>query len=371
MGYAILRTQKLKHAVAVRRSMTHALREQDTPNADPSRTPDNSASVGSVDEALDRFNERLATQAKVRSNAVLAVEYLITASPEDMQGKSHREQDDYFRDALKWLQAKHGKENVVYAGIHRDEQTPHMYAYVVPIDERGKLNCRAFLGGAKALIQMQTDFASAVGRKHGLARGLEGSRARHTSIRQYYARVRAATPSTPVIDVPRSKPLEPSDDYGRRVARSVLDQLAPELQALRAKAQQHAMMSRATKRVAIASYASLGSPDQQADFMGKLLYLLKLKPKDAAISDYDYLKANVTVGGEAFQVSKHLVSLEKHSMEWDLQDVPLHTKVHLFERATRLKEAIPEYDAPNFIIGMDDIADEVNQHNQQHRHTPS
>ena len=51
-----------------------------------------------------------------------------------MQGKPKSEQDAYFRDSLEWLKQRHGAENVVYAGIHRDETTPHMYAYVVPRD---------------------------------------------------------------------------------------------------------------------------------------------------------------------------------------------------------------------------------------------
>lgn len=200
MGYAILRTQKLKSGIAVRRSLTHAFRERETPNADASRTPENThIGAADVDEALAKFNERLATQDKVRKNAVLAVEYLITASPEDMHGKTRQEQDAYFRDALKWVEDKHGKANVVYAGIHRDEQTPHMYAYVVPIDQRGKLNCRSFLGGAKALTQMQTEFAQEVGQQHGLQRGIEGSKARHTSIQQYYNRVSKAFEPLPEV----------------------------------------------------------------------------------------------------------------------------------------------------------------------------
>ena len=190
MGYAILRTQKLKSGIAVRRSLAHAFRARETANADANRTPRNThIGAANVDEALAKFNDRLMTQDKVRKNAVLAVEFLITASPEDMHGKSRQDQDAYFGDALKWLETKHGSENVVYAGIHRDETTPHMYAYVVPIDARGKLNCRSFLGGAKALTMMQTDFAEKVGRQHGLQRGIEGSKSRHTSIQQYYSRV--------------------------------------------------------------------------------------------------------------------------------------------------------------------------------------
>ena len=43
-----------------------------------------------------------------------------------MASKSREEQDAYFRDALDWLKGRHGAENVVYAGIHRDETTPHL-----------------------------------------------------------------------------------------------------------------------------------------------------------------------------------------------------------------------------------------------------
>ena len=29
----------------------------------------------------------------------------------------------YFSDALKWLKQRHGGANVVYSGVHRDEET--------------------------------------------------------------------------------------------------------------------------------------------------------------------------------------------------------------------------------------------------------
>lgn len=185
-GFAILRTQKLKSAVAVRRSMTHAFREQETPNADPQRSQDNThIGAASMAEALASFNATL--PAKHRKDAVQCIEYLVTASPEAMQGKDRAAQDRYFADALDWLKSRHGDDNVVYAGIHRDESTPHMYAYVVPRDpDTGNLNCRRWLGGAKALSQMQTEFAEKVGQRHGFRRGIEHSRAKHTTIREFY-----------------------------------------------------------------------------------------------------------------------------------------------------------------------------------------
>ena len=194
MAFAILRTQKLKAAVAVRRSLKHAFRAQNTPNADPARLKENShLGANSVEEAMKAFQNRL--PEKIRKNGVLAIEYLITGSPDGMNSKSRRDQDAYFTDALAWLKERHGAENLIYAGIHRDETTPHLYAYVVPLDPQGKLNCRHFLGGAKALSQMQTDFAERVGQRHGLQRGIEGSKARHTTVRQYYAALQQETPA--------------------------------------------------------------------------------------------------------------------------------------------------------------------------------
>ncbi|WP_344341131.1 MobV family relaxase, partial [Streptomyces rhizosphaericus] len=191
--FAILRTQKLKHLGSVRRSLKHSFREQETPNADPSRAPENThLGAESTAEAMAAIEARL--PEKRRKDAVLAIEYLATASPEAMQGKSREEQDAYFADALEWLKERHGAENVVYAGIHRDETTPHLYAYAVPLDpDSGRLNAKRWLGGAKALNHMQTDFAERVGERHGLERGIEGSRAKHQTVQRYYASLEQAT----------------------------------------------------------------------------------------------------------------------------------------------------------------------------------
>ena len=205
MGYAILRTQKLKSMSSVRRSLDHAFREKDTPNADPEKTPENThINADSMLEAKQNIEERLPD--KVRKNGVLAIEYLITASPEAMNNKTREQQDKYFDDALGWLKERHQKENICYAGIHRDEKTPHMYAYVVPIDDKGKLNCRSFLGGSKALSAMQTDFAERVGKIHGLERGIEGSKAKHQRIKAHYAAIGKETPQLARITAEDLKP---------------------------------------------------------------------------------------------------------------------------------------------------------------------
>ncbi|MDF4741131.1 MobV family relaxase, partial [Vibrio parahaemolyticus] len=144
---------------------------------------------------------------KRRKDAVLAIEYLVTASPEAMQGKSREQQDAYFADSLEWLKERHGAENVVYAGVHRDETTPHMYAYVVPLDrDTGRLNAKKWLGGSKALNQMQTEFADRIGQRHGLERGIERSKARHQTVRQFYANLDTADRHQIAVDPKQVEP---------------------------------------------------------------------------------------------------------------------------------------------------------------------
>lgn len=120
-----------------------------------------------------------------RKDAVICLEYFIGASPEFFTARQSGSK--YFSKALAWLKAKHGAENVIAASVHRDETSPHLVAYVVPITQDGRLSAKDFMGGKAKLSAMQTDFAEQVGTQFGLERGIEGSQATHTTIRQYYA----------------------------------------------------------------------------------------------------------------------------------------------------------------------------------------
>lgn len=194
--FAILRVAKLKSYQAIKSSMLHTFREQETPNADPDRLATNSLiGASSSGEALEEFQKRL--PEKIRKNGVLAIEYLITGSPEAMAAKTREQQDSYFQDSLKWLRRLHGAENVFFAAIHRDETTPHLVVYVTPKDENGKLNCRKFLGGSVALAKLQSDFADRVACNHSLYRGIPGSKAKHQQVKRYYSLINMDVPEKP------------------------------------------------------------------------------------------------------------------------------------------------------------------------------
>jgi hypothetical protein len=188
--YAVLRVAKIKGMGHLKAAALHNLREREAHNARPEAREYNSnhSEARSAEDVLEKWKER--APEKIRSNAVHALEYVITASPETIKDMSQERQDAYFDDALDWLREKHGPENILSAVVHRDEITPHLQVLVIPLDDRERLNARGFVGGKDKLRTIQTDFARDVGLKHGLERGLERSGARHETIRSYYARAK-------------------------------------------------------------------------------------------------------------------------------------------------------------------------------------
>ena len=194
MTYAILRTRKVKSFGAVARSARHTFREQPTPNANPAQLRRNKTigAIG-VEQVLEALRGRLPD--KRRSDAVLCIEYLVTASPEVFKRHGGHLDDlggGYFDDALGWLKQRHGPENVISSTVHLDESTPHLVAYVVPRTKDGRLSCRDFLGGPAKLREMQDSFHTACGVKRGLERGLRGSKAKHEDVAAFYTTLTAA-----------------------------------------------------------------------------------------------------------------------------------------------------------------------------------
>ena len=187
--FAILRTGKLKSAASVRGMLKHNFRDIDTPNADENLTPDNEhLAAQSVKDGMKRYRDSL--PEKVRSNAVHAIDYMITTSKE----ASPEAKESAMQEAYDWLAEKHGKENIIMASKHRDETTPHIHVVVVPIDEKGKLNARQFIGGTRhRMSDLQDEFYKRLQDKNiDLDRGIKGSRAKHQSIKEWNAKVERA-----------------------------------------------------------------------------------------------------------------------------------------------------------------------------------
>lgn len=187
MAYAIMRAKKLANMGSVAASMQHCYRERETHNADQERTPDNQHLVAkSTDEAMGKL--RVLLPEKRRKDAVLAVEYVMTASPEWFAQATPEQEKAFFQRSLQWLADKYVADRIVTASIHRDEATPHLSAFVVPLTQDKRLSAKEFIGSRDKMRADQTTYAACVV-DLGLERGIEGSKATHQTIQQHYAAV--------------------------------------------------------------------------------------------------------------------------------------------------------------------------------------
>lgn len=165
-------------------------------------------------------------ERKIRKDQVCCIDIRLSASPEAMaeiieQGRLI----DWCRESVKWAQQEHGKENIVSAVLHMDEETPHMHVSLVPVVQGeskkqattkkrlAKDKEKALAEGTEApkkkrrykkkadastlrlcaddimtqggLKRYQTEYAAAM-EKFGLRRGEENSPARHKDLAEYY-----------------------------------------------------------------------------------------------------------------------------------------------------------------------------------------
>ena len=189
MAFAIARMAKQKGG-SVGSSSLHNGRGRDTPNADPTREQDNRVLIGDEVSVPQRVREIIHEHGgKPRIDSVEAVEVILTASPEwwrdDHDEIDLKKVDQFSKRALLFLSKKENGGILVRATLHMDEHSPHIHAILVPIDPKGRLNCRHYFGEKKDLRLWQDRFAAEV-KDLGLERGREGSRARHTTVQEFY-----------------------------------------------------------------------------------------------------------------------------------------------------------------------------------------
>lgn len=118
----------------------------------------------------DIDNEIKAAGAKARSNSVLALDTIYTASPQFFQERTNAENDKFFQDCLKFHESHFG--HIISAVVHYDETTPHLHVISVPLTKDNRLSARDVIGNKSRMSKTQDAFFEQVGRGYGLARGI-------------------------------------------------------------------------------------------------------------------------------------------------------------------------------------------------------
>lgn len=188
MGYGICRVQKVKRS-AVGSMQYHNDRlpgEHSNPNIDPEKRGDNVEFIehgsyrAEVNDRIERFRK---SGRKVRKDAVVLVEGVMTASPEFFEGKSRDEVMAFFKDGFDFVKSEAGEENMIHFTVHMDESTPHAHFGFTPIKD-GTLAWKKFFDGRSALKGWQDRFFEKVSEPWGLERGEQDTGRTHRDAAQ-------------------------------------------------------------------------------------------------------------------------------------------------------------------------------------------
>ena len=152
-------------------------------------------------EVTDKNGRKYTKSATIRKDAVTHFNLLISGSHEtlaqmlldDMADWKAGKREDFPRRISEWAMDNYiwlaekagGSDNIITFNVHLDETTPHIQATVCPM-YNGRLNGKKFVNGPEGLKKLRTDHAQKVGQSYGLERGVEGSKAKHESIRDFY-----------------------------------------------------------------------------------------------------------------------------------------------------------------------------------------
>jgi hypothetical protein len=127
---AVCRIEK-RDKTALGYMSAHNLRTSETPHIDASRTHLNFDPLDDGRSIAQRVKERVGDTAK-RKDAVLAAEMVLTAHADFFKVDRSSKAEKLHDAALEFAEELWGKENVVSAMIHMDEDAPHVHIVAVP-----------------------------------------------------------------------------------------------------------------------------------------------------------------------------------------------------------------------------------------------
>ncbi len=203
MSYAIIRNEKLTRAQAMgaykhneRKTKNHSNK-----NIDSSRTELNyylKKNELSYIKEFDRIKKKYNLKGQIRSNSNIICEMVFTSDQKFFDEIGYEESKRYFTESYNFIcnYKNLGKQNIISAVVHMDEDTPHMHLLFIPVvhttDKQGnkidKVCCRDFWRGKNSYRDLQNAYFKHISEKDfKLERGelVEVTNREHYSIQEY------------------------------------------------------------------------------------------------------------------------------------------------------------------------------------------
>ena len=232
-NYSRFHRDKLKTSKALTDAYKHNERIYPVANADPFLKDQNIELISTNGKSYEElFQETISNLSisgvpgrKIRSDAVKGYELVLGFSREQSERIDLKV---WAEQSLKWVDRmfnppdhtasfmdKHtGEEktipvqNIKHAVLHMDESSPHIHAFIVPINQNGRLCAYDYYHGRDGLIELQTSYAKEM-EQFGLKRGEPHSIATREDISRYHSHINRAVHAS----LPEPFPQETISEY--------------------------------------------------------------------------------------------------------------------------------------------------------------
>ena len=130
------------------------------------------------------IDENKISKRAIRKDAVLCDEWIITSDKDFFAKLTPEETKRFFETSKNYFAENYGLENIAYASVHLDENTPHMHMGIVPM-KQGKLSSKAIFN-REELKKIQDELPKYLS-QYGfhLQRGELDSTKKHLSTQEY------------------------------------------------------------------------------------------------------------------------------------------------------------------------------------------
>ncbi len=197
MSYAIIRNEKYtkEQLVQIAPHNERLKREYSNKNIDISKTRFNYHLKRPIENTYLKEYKRLVNenglnQGQIHSNSIFACEMIITSDLAFFKSMGYEQTKKYFEDCYNFISNYNnlGKENILSAVVHLDEETPHLHLVYIPVikkkDKQGniikKISASEFWKGKGSYKVLQDKFYEFVTEKgFNLERGKENTEREH------------------------------------------------------------------------------------------------------------------------------------------------------------------------------------------------
>jgi hypothetical protein len=188
-NYAIFRIGKSFKTMAQIKSFQKHMTHETVYYADKTLTHGNRILIGSAN--IQKDVENYIVNLKLRSNANIGKDLLLTASPDFFRGLTDEQREEWLDLNIKFLKDNFGP-NCIHCSLHVDETSWHLHCLIIPKfqnEKTGKINLASsrYFDGIEKLVGWQDNYSKSMQIKYkSLNRGVRYSKAKHTQVKEYY-----------------------------------------------------------------------------------------------------------------------------------------------------------------------------------------